>query len=56
MQEYMVFEGKRYQLSPTASRNKREAQSLARDIRRKGYNARVVGSEGIGWFVYRRRK
>lgn len=50
----LEFDGKEYTLVSAGNRSKRAAQVLARDLRRKGYKARVVGNKTIGWFVYKR--
>jgi len=50
----MEFDGKKYTLVPIGNRTKGAAQTLAKDLRRKGYKARTVGNSKIGWFVYKR--
>jgi len=50
-----TFKGRIYHFSGVGHRHKRSAQSYAKDIRRAGHLARVIGSKEIGWFVYVRR-
>lgn len=50
----LEFDGKKYTLVPVGAKSKRAAQTLANDLRRKGYKARTVGNSKIGWFVYKR--
>lgn len=51
-----VFGGKTYQFSGVGHRSKRSAESYAKDARRNGYLARIVGNDKVGWFVYTRKK
>lgn len=48
------FGGKRYTLVSIGNKSKRAARVLARDLRRKGYKARIIGNSKIGYFVYKR--
>jgi len=49
----LSFDGKEYSFFGGYF-SKREAQVVARDLRRKGRKARVVGNSKIGYFVYKR--
>ena len=59
---YRKFDGKRYEKEQTVW-SKREAQNVARLLRFKGINARIVkapakeafGASGEAWIVYIRR-
>ena len=59
---YKKFNGKNYELEQTVW-SKREAQNVAKNVRAKGMNARIVkgsgddrfGASGEGWRIYVRR-